>query len=338
MVNTNYNYNESNDALSLKNPQVTALHTQPTQKTPHVAILLCTYQGQRYLSEQLESFATQTHSNWKVWASDDKSKDETPAILEHYQKQWGTERLSILLGPAQGFVANFWSLTCDANILADYFAYSDQDDVWEPERLSRALAWLTRIPADVPALYCSRTRYISKNGEELGTSALFEKPPHFRNALVQSIAGGNTMVFNQAARKLLIQTPSHKNVMSHDWWAYILVTGCGGLVFYDAYPGVLYRQHGSNVVGQNITLAAQWQRVKTLLAGDFKHWNEVNITTLDKMSHCLTEESRKIVTFFNKARRGFILSRIANLYRSGVYRQTTSGNIALYIATLLRKI
>ncbi|MBY0345241.1 MAG: glycosyltransferase, partial [Neisseriaceae bacterium] len=77
-----------------------------------VAILLCTYQGQHYLRDQLDSFANQTHANWSIWASDDGSQDETHAILMAYQAKWGSERLSIHFGPKEGFVANFLSLTC----------------------------------------------------------------------------------------------------------------------------------------------------------------------------------------------------------------------------------
>jgi glycosyltransferase involved in cell wall biosynthesis len=309
-----------------------------TQGLPKVAILLCTYHGQHYLVEQLESFAAQTYSNWEVWASDDGSQDGTHAILESYQEKWGVDRLSIHFGPAEGFAANFLSLTCKVGIESDYYAYSDQDDIWEPDRLSRALDWIKTVPPDIPVLYSSRTRYISKDGLDLGFSTLFKKPPSFRNALVQSIAGGNTMVFNQTARLLLIKTSSCLKVVSHDWWAYMILSGCGGRVFYDPYPGVRYRQHGNNLAGLNNTFLAKLQRVKELLAGRFKHWNQINLNAMNEMSHYLTDENRQVLALFGKARCGFIFSRIYNLYRSGVYRQTLAGNIGLFIAALFKKL
>lgn len=253
-------------------------------------------------------------------------------------KQWPAGRLSIHFGPAEGFAANFLSLTCKASIEADYYAYSDQDDIWEPDRLVRALGWLKTIPPDIPALYSSRTRYISENGSNLGFSTIFKKPPSFCNALVQSIAGGNTMVFNQAARLLLAKTPSHAKVVSHDWWAYMLVCGSGGRVFYDPYPGVRYRQHGNNMAGRNTTLLARVRRAKGLLAGRFKSWNQVNLNALNEMAPCLTNENRKTLTLFDNARSGPVFLRIYNLYRSGVYRQTLAGNVGLLIAALLRKL
>src|ERR1035437_10341719 len=89
---------------------------------PNVAILLCTMQGQHYLREQLDSILRQTHASWSVWASDDGSSDGTRAILDEYQSRLGKSRLSIGHGPAQGYVANFLSQTCNTNINADYYA------------------------------------------------------------------------------------------------------------------------------------------------------------------------------------------------------------------------
>ena len=87
-----------------------------------VAILLCTYNGERYLHEQLASFQAQTHVNWEVWASDDGSSDSTLTLLEAYKQKWPSEKLSIVRGPAKGFAANILSLTCKPEIEADYYA------------------------------------------------------------------------------------------------------------------------------------------------------------------------------------------------------------------------
>lgn len=226
-----YSGQPSNFGSENEQRRAVAMVAEEGVKEPKVAILLCTYHGQHYLAEQLDSFQAQSHSNWEVWASDDGSEDDTHAILEAYRQKWPEGRLSIHLGPAEGFAANFLSLTCKADIDADYYAYSDQDDIWEPDHLSRALDWLKTVPANVPALYSSRTRYIFENGFDLGFSTLFKRLPSFRNALVQSIAGANTMVFNRAARLLLRKTPSQLEIVFHDWWAYMLVSGCDGRIF-----------------------------------------------------------------------------------------------------------
>ena len=85
-------------------------------------------------------------------------------------------------------------------------------------------------------------------------SPLFRRPPSFRNALVQSLAGGNTMVLNRPARDLVALASRRARFVSHDWWAYLLVTGAGGAVHYSAKPLVRYRQHAHNLVGANTSL------------------------------------------------------------------------------------
>lgn len=306
--------------------------------TSRVAILLCTYHGQHYLAEQLESFAAQSHRNWAVWASDDGSEDDTRIILEDYKRKWGDGRLSIHSGPAEGFAANFLSLTCNASIHADFYAYSDQDDIWEVDKLERAVRWLETIPAKTPALYCSRTCLVDAGNKEIGVSPLFRKAPSFANALMQNIGSGNTMVFNNAARKLLREAGGDKSVIAHDWWAYIVVTGCGGRVFYDSKPTLRYRQHGGNLIGASANWTARLMRIRMLFQGRFKDWNDSNISVLTALEEKLTAENREILKCFAKARTMSLIPRLIHLKRSGVYRQTLLGNIALVAAAILGKV
>lgn len=305
---------------------------------PKVAILLCTHNGRPYLAEQLDSLAAQIHTNWEVWASDDGSKDDTHAILEAYQQKWPNGRLLIQSGPAKGFAANFLSLACKSNISADYYAYSDQDDIWSPKKLARAVEFLNTIPQNTPALYCSRTRLVDSRNNEIGLSPLFTKPPSFANALVQNIGSGNTMVFNRSARALLQEAGCDIQVVSHDWWAYMLITGCGGHVFYDPNPNVRYRQHSNNLIGANSSWRARVKRIQYLWQGRFNHWSDVNIRALRKMYGSLTPDARNILDGFDLARESSLLQRLIRLKRSGVYRQTLFGNLGLLVAAILSRI
>lgn len=313
----------------------------PCQRMPQsqstITILLCTFQGQQYLAEQLESFAAQLHTNWKVCVSDDGSEDLTHSILAHYQQQWSEGRLHIRSGPADGFAANFLSLTCNASE-ADFYAYSDQDDIWEADKLTRAVQWLKTVPPDVPALYCSRTRLVDSNNNEIGVSPLFSKPPSFANALMQNIGGGNTMVFNNSARELLRKAGENKSVITHDWWAYMVVTGCGGQVFYDSTPTLRYRQHNGNLVGGNSSWRARAKRIRMLFHGRFKHWNDSNIAALRTLEHMLTPENRETLQRFAQARDMSMIPRLIHLKRSGIYRQTLLGNLGLIAAAIFGKI
>lgn len=167
-----------------------------------VAILMCTKDGATFIDDQLKSIADQTHENWTLIVSDDGSDDGTITKIKRFAGA-NPEKTKIRKGPGKGVCANFLSLANNSTIDADYFAFSDQDDVWHPDNLHRALAWLTGIPSDVPGLYCARTELMTIDGRSYGFSPLFTRPPAFKNSLVQSLAGGNTMVFNRAAKKIL---------------------------------------------------------------------------------------------------------------------------------------
>lgn len=306
--------------------------------TAKVAILLCTYNGAEYLSAQLDSLVAQTHKDWVIYVSDDGSSDATLDILKRYQSELGEKRLVILGGPRQGFAKNFMSLVKNADIAADYFAFSDQDDIWFADKLARGLASLNKEPADIPALYCSRTRLINSAGEVIGFSPLFAKKPSFRNALVQSLAGANTMLLNGAARTLLAQTPDNVHIVSHDWLTYLLVSGCGGKVFYDPAPTVDYRQHGGNLIGSNSGLADRLVRVRKMFSGTFREWSKHNLRALSSFNQRFTQDNYIALERFAQARDSTFIGRLFLLKKAGVYRQTSLGTIGLIVAASLRRI
>lgn len=303
-----------------------------------VAILLATKQGEQFLPKQLESFTKQTHTNWVLWASDDNSIDRTREILEQYRQQLGEERVNLYAGPDRGHSVNFLSLTCKPEIEADFFAYSDQDDIWEADKLARAVEKLQGLPDSVPAMYCSRIRLINEADREIGLYSLWSKPPSFANALTQNIAPGHTIVFNRAARNLLCEAGAQIEVLSHDWWCYQLLTGCGGAVLYDPYPGVRHRQHGANCIGACSEVKARIKNLRMLLNNRFRNACDKNIRSLKAVEHLLTERSRRLLNQFAEVRRAPLLTRLVGLQQCGLYRQTWHGNICLVVGAVLKKI
>jgi glycosyltransferase involved in cell wall biosynthesis len=318
--------------------QEMGLTGNPAGARPSIAVLLCAMRGQDHLHEQLDSILAQSHPPSTVWVSDDGSDDGTLAILGDYQRRLGASRFSICRGPGKGYVANFLSIACNPQVTADYYAFSDQDDVWEADKIASALEWLQTIPSHVPALYCGRTRSVDASNQPIGFSPLFARQPSFANALVQSIAGGNTMVFNQAACRLLRLAGAGAQVASHDWWMYLLVSGCGGRVYYDPRPTVRYRQHAANLIGSNSHWGARLRRMGLLFRGRFSDWNDVNLVALEAMRAYLTPENQCRLDAFSQARRLGFFGRLAGIKRSGVYRQTLFGNIGLLAAVLCNKI
>ncbi|TGP84459.1 glycosyltransferase, partial [bacterium M00.F.Ca.ET.222.01.1.1] len=114
------------------------------------------------------------------WVSDDGSTDGTQALVEAWRPRWTKGSLTLVKGPQKGFAANFRSMIVDPRIDADYYAFCDQDDIWEPDRLESALRWMRSLDAETPLLFCSRTATISETGSAAGYSPLFRRPPSFR--------------------------------------------------------------------------------------------------------------------------------------------------------------
>jgi glycosyltransferase involved in cell wall biosynthesis len=305
---------------------------------PTVAVLMCTHNGEAYLGQQLESIAAQSHPHWRLWVSDDQSTDGTPALLAAWAGRWGEGRCQVLRGPAQGHARNFMALVRNPAIEADFYAWCDQDDVWEPGKLERALARLAALPADQPALYGGRTRYVDERGAEVGLSPLFARPPGFANALTQSIAGGNTMVFNQAARELLRRTDPDAPVVTHDWLAYLVVTGCGGHVVYDPWPSVRYRQHGRNAIGAGAGWGARFARWRGVWDRRHQDWHRANSRALRPLEGLLTPANRRMLRDFDAARDEGLLRRLGLLHGLGLYRQTRLQTLSLYFAMAFNRL
>jgi len=200
--------------------------------------------------------------------------------------------------------------------------------------LSRARSFLTGAAADAPSLYCSRVRMIDENGAEIGLTPIHKKHPHFRNALVQNIAIGNTVAFNEKTRRLLMQAGADANAAVHDWWIYLVTTAVGGRVFYDPFPSVDYRIHGGNLIGANNSRVRKAQ----MLLNRFKGWSDLNVRALERIESVMLAENRATFELFRRSRTLSLLPRLYGLLRCGVYRDAILDNVGLLAAALAGKI
>ncbi|MBY0292325.1 MAG: glycosyltransferase [Alphaproteobacteria bacterium] len=304
----------------------------------NVAVLLCLFQGKEFIEEQVDSIINQSHKNISLWVSIDGADDGSKDLIEKRTQGWQDGKVRFLSGPGKGFAENFLSLLCNEDIKADYYSFSDQDDIWERDKLSRALDYLKSVPPDVPAIYGSRTTLINKFGKKLGESKFFKKKPSFENALVQNIAAGNTMVLNKAARSLIKKHFKNNKLFFHDWLSYLVVSAVGGNVFHDSYTSLQYRQHGENLMGENASLLSRFYRLKLLINGTFREWNEINVGCLEKISDMMTEKNKKRFHHFKNSRNKSMIQRIFGFWKAGVYRQTFLENVFLFIAFILKRI
>ena len=299
---------------------------------------MAVFEDARFLPAQLASIHAQDHENIELWVSRDCDGEHTSVMLEEQASVFGAERFYVLQGPRRGCAANFLSMIMNPDIQADYFAYSDQDDIWERDKLSRAIARLETVPRTVPALYGSRTRLIDGNGFDLGLSPFHGRPPGFRNALVQNIASGHTMVMNRAAREIMIDS-GIRDALLHDWWTYMIVSGAGGPVFYDPYPSVRYRQHDRNLTGApRQGLSGCVRRLRRILGGYVREANRWNVRILHQVRDLLTRENRIVLDVYSEAIESRPFAGLPGIWKSGVYRQTRMGSIGLLTAALFNKL
>ena len=299
------------------------------------------YNGATDLPAQLQSFAEQNHADWQLIASDDGSTDDSCGILKNFAKAQATRgrNVTVVQGPRCGFAANFLSLIAASPPEAGWLALSDQDDVWCQDRLARGIAALSKLPDARPALYCSRTWIVDEKLENPRLSVAFSRPMGFHNALVQNIAPGNTILLNRAATELArAAAPEAATVVglpAHDWWLYQLITGVGGTVIRDRKPTLCYRQHAGNQIGANQGWRARWWRIRMVLDGRFGEWNTANLAALQASSARLTSENRAVLETFFDLRHRALPDRIRGFTRSGLYRQSTLGQAAMWLALML---
>jgi glycosyltransferase involved in cell wall biosynthesis len=212
--------------------------------TPTVHILLPTYNGARYLRQQLDSLTAQDYPHLAIHIRDDGSTDATREILEEYECR--NPGVDVVLGDHIGLSSGLHLLLKTEGAANDLFALCDQDDVWCRDKVSAAVGVLVRQPSPERTLYASRQQFVDQELEPI----MLPKPRKhvgFANAVVESSLPGCTMVFGNAIRQLtLLSRPSDWEM--HDWWLYLISSSMGSLI-YDPTPRMLYRRHRTNTSG-----------------------------------------------------------------------------------------
>ncbi|HEM2764250.1 TPA: glycosyltransferase family 2 protein, partial [Streptococcus suis] len=213
-----------------------------------VAILVSTYNGERYLLEQLESLFHQEQVEISIFLRDDCSSDTTVCILERYREYvFLVENNNINLGVGNSFMEVLY----EAEDKFDYYAFCDQDDIWQPEKLKKAIEMLSNI--DGPALYCSNQTLVNQDLEFIGVRTKKPIDVSYKQILTNNKLTGCTMVWNNELQKFLIEprrrpAPELLKIRIHDVWVGMVASVVGNIV-YDTNSYILYRQHENNVVG-----------------------------------------------------------------------------------------
>lgn len=225
---------------------------------PKVAVLMSTYNGARYLKEQIESILNQQDVETTLLVRDDGSSDETVRIVEE-----GYPFVRVIHGANVGVGSSFMELIYEAGTEYDFYAFADQDDIWDEDKLSVAAEWIG--DTTTPTLYCSNQLLV--DGDNIEMRVRYDAPPDVSpmQILNDNLVSGCTMVWNRMLQELLADpsrrpTPELLRKRIHDVWV-AMVASSVGVVIFDETPHIRYRQHEKNVVGvDRRSLKDEWRR------------------------------------------------------------------------------
>lgn len=304
---------------------------EPIQSA-QVTIIVSTYNGSKFLQQQLDTLYRQSYNNIKILVRDDGSTDSTRAILDHECQQGRIDVLAgdINLGPANSF---FELLRQAALTNTDYVAFCDQDDIWGTEKIANAVNALSKS-TDCPALYCSRLELVDERLNTLANTFIPRKLG-FGNALVENIAVGCSTVINRQAIDLLVKNIPN-NIYMHDWWCY-LVVACFGEVIFDATPAIKYRQHANNSVGAPTGwLSSLRRKIRRFTKG--RLWiSEQIVVFLQLFGDTIPSPYRHTLDQFIEARSSY-LKRIPLALSKNIWRQRWLDNAILRILIIMNRV
>ncbi|HEM3578285.1 TPA: glycosyltransferase family 2 protein [Streptococcus suis] len=213
-----------------------------------VNILMSTYNGQQFLAEQIRSIQDQTYTDWTLLVRDDGSSDKTREILQDFASQDSRIRLiDVEETKNLGVIKSFHRLVHYEQ--ADYYFFSDQDDVWLPDKLAVSLQEAQSYPTDQPLMVYMDLTVVDQDLQVMTESMIRSQSHHANTQLVQeltenTVTGGVSMI-NHSLASLWTKT---EDIIMHDWYLALLASAFGKLVFIDK-AGELYRQHADNVLG-----------------------------------------------------------------------------------------
>ncbi len=230
-----------------------------------INIVMSTYNGEQFLAEQIDSIQQQTFKDWQLLIRDDGSSDQTPEIIKSFVAQ---DLRIVFINEHDrenfGVIKNFFTLI--KHDKADYYFFSDQDDVWLEDKLETMLAAARQYPDQLPLMVYTDLCVVDQNLQVMNQSMIRSQSHHANTELVQeltenTVTGGVAMINHALAERWR----TLDNIIMHDWYLAVLATAIGKLVYIDQ-PGELYRQHDNNVLGARTFT----KRLKTWLSGPSK--------------------------------------------------------------------
>lgn len=289
-------------------------------KIPRVTVLLTTFNGVKFLNQQLNSLNGQPEVQVEVYANDDGSTDGTVELLEIW-KELGlikTISRSKQIGSSQAFL-NLLKLCNEKS----FVAFCDQDDVWEARKLKTQIKHLTN---DKPMAVTSKRLYIDDKSHVIGISPNLRLKPCFENAMVENIAPGNTILINKKTVELINSVESPQ-IFHYDSWIYLLVSAFGDVIHIQE-PLTRYRIHSSNSVGLRKINFKRFAASVNNFVVQSKLLHESSLKNLNAQQQNLLDEFVKISTVKGKFRQTFLI------YKFPIRRQRRLDQIGFKVILL----
>lgn len=284
-------------------------------------VLLATFNGEKYLEEQLESLDCQESVTVRVWVNDDGSTDETLAILKKWQRKGLIKEISKSQGV--GSTRAFLRLLLEHSD-SEYVAFCDQDDIWEPKKLE---IQLLKITNDKPACVASHRLFIDNNNRIIGASKKLRRSPSFENAMFENIAPGNTLLLNNQAISA-INRYQDAPIKHYDSWIYLLLTFVGE-VEYINQPLLRYRIHETNLVGLRKYDVGQFIDSTESYLSQIKFLNKINERDLKQGQNSALTELMSIGECKSK------IKKVISILKYPLLRQRRIDQVGMKLALLV---
>lgn len=279
-----------------------------------VVLLMSTYNGERYVAEQLESLMKQTYSNIHYIIRDDASTDHTFEILAQYKEKYADREITLIHGEENaGYPGGFFQLM-DMAEDADYYSFSDQDDIWNLDKVERAVTKLSELGDGVARMYFAGYDIYDAQMNFVQHSVEIKKNPKFRQSLFSCLGLGYTMVLNKKAKDLVCNIRcKQNNELAKDEWISMLISGLGE-VYYDSKSCAKYRRNdGAFSISETSFLAIQAQRFKLYFKGNgFEKIHAVMQEFYDTCGNELSESDCMEIKLFTNTK----YNLFRNLYKT----------------------
>ena len=307
-----------------------------------VEILLATYNGEKYLSAQLESILQQSFQDIRILIRDDGSTDSTMSIIQKFVNNHSSKiRLIPKTETTRGPIHNFSKLITAST--APYLMLSDQDDVWLPNKIDLLLTRLQHLEQEysnqLPILVHSDMYVVDQDLHVLGNSfwkyiGVNPNRKAFANLLIQNNVTGCAAIFNRALADLCGPIP--EEAMMHDWWLALIASSIGIIDSIDI-PTILYRQHNMNTLGaQHFSLKLSYliEKTRKILSPD-KYILTDYIQQADSFysnyEHFLSETQRDLLNIFRAIQNQNFIERRKTMIQYGFTKAPLIKNIGLLI-------